>query len=147
MLDISNPLTWALSVLAIVLAGGCAWLIARSGTWLDAHAKFLTAQQRGEISALETEAFEKATGYILAVAHTQGLKIHPKVDNPLVQWAAQIALDHAGGVLSDHGMSPEEAAARILAYLPPNETTQDTTGAVMHAPTAITVQSLPPIAT
>lgn len=145
MLDFSNPLTWALSVLAIVLAGGAAYIAARSSNWLDAHASFLTAQQRKDIVEMENAAFEKAENYIVTWAHQQGQKIRPSVDDPLVRWGAQIALDHAGGMLADHGMSPEEAAARILAYLPPYEITQDTTGATVHASAPVTVQDLPAI--
>lgn len=136
--------TWMVPAIALVLTGLGAWLVAKSGTWLDAHAKFLNASAREKITNLENQAVAEGVNVVTAYVQREGARIHPVVSSPVLAWGAQIAINHASGVLNDNGASPGEIAAKILAKLPAAVVTADTTGAtpIAYNP-PVTVEPLP----
>lgn len=145
MLDISQFLnTWAYPLIALILTGLIGWLVIRTSAWLDAHAKFLNAAQKTKIVAMEQSALDAGVNYILNYAKATGDKIHPTVNNWLLRNGAQVAIDHAGGILADNGASPDEIANRLLAHLPDVVISTDTTGSVVKT-TTVTTETLPPI--
>lgn len=145
MLDFSQLINnWGLPLLALVLTGLVGWLVIRTSSWLDAHASFLNTQQRAKIVALEQSALNAGVNYALNIAKASGEKIHPQVNSWILRNAAQVAIDHADGILVDNGASPDQIAARILAHLPDNVISTDTTGSKVKT-TTVTVETLPPI--
>lgn len=145
MLDIQPFLhAWAYPFLALVLTGLSIWLVGRTTQWLDAHAAFLDAKTRASITDTEERALTAAAQTIEAWAQSTGDKVHPSIDNPILRWGAQIALNHASGILADNGASPDEIAAKLLAKLPPNVVSADTTGATIKT-ISVQVSTLKPI--
>lgn len=133
---------WAFPILALVLAGGIGFLVKYTGNWLNAHATFLSAQTKQKIAALEMQALQEGADYIMAQAKATADKDGKfAVDGAVTRLGAQIALNHAAGVLSSHGLSPDEVANRILAKLPPIQVTTDTTGATLSSLASVQYQS------
>lgn len=149
VLDLTTFLTtYAYPLLALIL-GGCAlwltgWLVAKGNPWLQAHAKFLNAQAMEKITALEDMAVQAGVDFLMQLVETQGAKVHISVSNPAVRQAAQVALDHAGGVLSAAGAAPDTVATKILAQLPTYAMTTDTTGNTVQV-VPLESAPLPPI--
>lgn len=145
MLDLSPTLnTWLYPALALVLTGLTIWIVARSQSWLAAHAAFLDASTREKLVGLENQALDMGVQALETWARNTGNKIQPDINNPVVKWGAQLALNHASGILADNGLSPEDVAAKLLAKLPDNIVDTDTTGATVKT-TTVTVETLPPI--
>lgn len=147
MLDLSPFLNaWFYPLLALVLTGLVGWLVVRSQAWLAAYATFLDASARGKIASLEEQALSMGVDFVLNWARIQGNKIQPVVNDVILKWGAQIALNHADGILTSNGFSADEVAAKILARLPDTVIATDTTGATVTT-TSVTSQPLPPIGT
>lgn len=146
MLDLSNFINqWALPTIGLVLTGLVSWLVWRTNQWLDAHAKFLSASTKAKIAATEAQALNEGAQYLMTWLASQSKDIKVPVDGAVTRFAAQIAINHAGGVLAAHGASPEEIAAKILARLPSASVSLDTTGATVPLPQPVTSQPLQPI--
>lgn len=144
MLNIQPFLTtWAYPLLALLLAGGSMWLMAKSGAWLTAHAGFLSATTRQKILGLENEAIQAGVEVAISQAKAAGATIHPSIDNPVIRYAANVALNHASGILQDNGATPDEVAAKILAKLPDAVVSTDTTGQTVKTG-IVTIQTLSP---
>lgn len=146
MLDIAPFLnSWVYPLCALLLAGSTAWLLAKSSGWLDAHASFLDASARTKILAIEKEAIDEGVNVVMSEIEKTGAKIQPNIDNPIVRWGAQIAINHAAGTLADNGADPDEVAAKILTRLPPAFVSTDTTGATIQPLSPVQTSPLKPI--
>lgn len=146
MLDISPLLNgWLYPLIALLLTGFAAWALARASGWLDAHAKWLTADAHTKILAIEKEALDEGVSVVLSQVETLGQRVQPRIDNPILRYGAQIAINHAGGILADNGADPDEIAAKILARLPPAIISTDTTGVTISAPIPVQTETLQPI--
>lgn len=145
MLDITPLLDhWLYPMLALVLAGVAAWVLSRTSGWLDAHASWLDADRKAKLLAIEKEALDEGVAVVMQQAEATGAKIRPTVDNPIVRFGAQVAINHAAGTLADNGASPDEVAAKILARLPANVIATDTTGVTIHT-IPVQIETLQPI--
>lgn len=139
---------WLVPFLTLLGAGLVLWVGVHLKGWLAAHAGFLSAEQREKIAGLEEKALDAGVQYVIAWVDNQGTKVHPVVNSWLLREGAQVAIDHAGGVLADNGLDPNTAANKILAKLPPMFVTTDVNQAAI-LPTAylgkVDVSPLPPI--
>lgn len=127
---------WLVPFLAVVLAGCAAWITVKINTYINAHAAWLTTDEKSKIAALEKDAFTRAANWILQTVQTQGgkLQIHP--DSWIMKQAVQIVLDHPAGVLG----KPEDLGKQIVAMLPVGSVQIDATSSPQAS-----VQTLAPI--
>lgn len=131
MLDLTVFLNaWVYPTLALILTGLVTWLVLRSQGWLQAHAQFLDAKTREKMTALEQTALNEGVQYVMAYAQRQGAQVHPVVNSWLLRQGAQVAINHASGILADNNMSPDDVANKILAKLPDVVITTDVNAAV-----------------
>lgn len=145
MLDLAPFLdNWAYPLLALLLAGSTMWLIGRTSAWLNSHASFMDAATKTKILAIEKDALTEAANVIMKTVLAEGRTAKITVQDPLMRWGVQIALNHAAGTLSDHGASPDELAAKILARLPEQWTSEGTTGATVKTG-VVTLETLAPL--
>ena len=134
-LDLTNFLNqWAIPTFAVVLGACIWWLTKKTGSWLDAHAQFLNATTKQRLLVIEQQALTQGAQAIVNWAQSQEGKVHPHIKDPLVGWGAQVALNHANGVLRDNGYTPEKVAAMILANLPPTTVSNDPAKCVSSTP-------------
>lgn len=126
-------------------AGLTIWLVSATKNWLDAHAAFLSAQTKEKITDLENQALDKGAAYIINWAQTNGGKFNPQVNSWVLSTAANVALNHAAGVLADNDNSPDDVADRLLAHLPPEYISTDTTGVTIPKPDFVAVSDLAPL--
>ena len=143
MLDLSTFANqWALPIMSVLIAGGVLWLVKATTAYLDAHAKFLNAKQKAQIAALESSALDEGAQYLTTWLASQAKDAKIPMNSAVTRFATQIAMNHAAGVLTDNGASPEEVAAKILNRLPSISTSLDTTGVTIPSPEQVKVQSL-----
>lgn len=149
MLDLTPILPWFYATLALVGAGLATWVVLRSQNWLNAHASFLDAQTREKITGMEQDALNAGVAYVVAYAKREGSQVHPVVNSWLLRQGAQVAIDHAAGLLADNGASPDDVANKILAKLPDNVVTTNVNTAVNYPIDTAKVDTspLPPIQT
>lgn len=111
-------LAYAYPLAALVLAGVAAWALGQSGKWLNAHAKFLSAQTKASILAAESNALDEGANVLMTQIKAQGDNTKVSINDPITRFAAQTAINHAAGMLASNGANPQEVAAKILARLP-----------------------------
>lgn len=145
MLDLTPFLDhWLYPFITILLTGLGAWLMVRTSAWLRAHAGWLTADQQQKIAQMEKDAIQAGTDWVLGWVRRNAEKVKPDVNSWVLRTAAQVAINHASGVLADNGADPEEVATKILAKLPDNVVDTDTTGAAAQTQ-QVSVTPLPPV--
>lgn len=145
MLDVSPILVnWAYPLIALVLAGLAGWVMVRSASWLNAHAGFLDAQTREKILNIENQSIQTGVDVVMAQVKALGGSIELAINNPIIRYGAQVAINHASSILKDNGADPDEIAAKILAKLPDNVISTDTTGQTIKT-TTVTTETLPAI--
>jgi hypothetical protein len=138
---------WLVPFLIALGSGLTIWIVYHTNSWLDAHAQFLDSQQRVNITATEEKALGIGVDWVVNFAEREGAKVHPQVNSWLLRQGAQLAINHASGILADNGANPNLIANKILAFLPPSFTTSDVNQAIKLPPeyTAHVDQSvLPP---
>lgn len=121
---------WLVPFLVALGSGLTIWVGYHSKAWLDAHAAFLNAQTREKITGMEEKALNTGVNFVVNYAQREGALIHPQVNSWLLRQGAQLAINHASGVLADDGASPDQVANKILALLPPSTMTADINKAV-----------------
>lgn len=129
---------------AAIIVGLAGWIAVRVHVFTTAHTAFLGAEIQAKLAALEDQSINAGVSYLLNFIKASGGKFHPVVDNWLLRQSAQIAINHAAGILGDSGDDPDSVAGRILAKLPDTVISTDTTGAVIK-PETVEVQTLQPI--
>lgn len=113
--------------LLTVLSGIAIWLGAKVNSWLTAHAKFLGEQTD---AALAT-GFNRALSNGVTIAMNQldqfqGAHTEVDVKSWVAEKAAQYAINHSPDFMQKFtGMTPNDAAQKALAYLPPITMTGD----------------------
>lgn len=144
-LDFSQFFTaYGYPLCAAIFVGLASWIAVRVHVFTTAHTAFLGAETQTKVAALEDQAINAGVNYLLNVIKANGGKFHPVVDNWLLRQSAQIAINHAAGILKDSGDDPNSVAGRILAKLPDTAISTDTTGMTIK-PEIVEVHTLQPI--
>lgn len=113
--QVANPIILA------VLTGIAGLVAARARNWLAAHAAFLDAQTDATLAAGFNRALENGVAiFANSLEKYEGAHDDVPVKGWITAHAAQYAIDHSPGFMAKFtGMTPQDAAKKALAYLPP----------------------------